>query len=281
MTNCKRHRLNFRSNWREDCMFFVFWLVFFVIGFVFGVLLLLFGIIAISLTERKSNEKKHPASSPKFNKTVPLKWLNTLMWMIFPSFLNSRLLKREIKKIFRSIPNDVGAIKSLKLKEFHLKNENPPTIDGMSLISGSGRDHLEFQFHYDPGLTITAAAELILPYIRGVSVTLNFSLHSFLGNLKLFVPKNEGRAEIQIIDNTKIDCDVKAELAGLIRVQTDDMQAIWSSLLDWVHSYLRAKVITVPLEECLEGDKSKKKEEKKGNPLVKVRMYSDYHEYVF
>lgn len=264
-------------------MFFLFWIIFFALGFVIGLISVLIGIITLYYyhIRRDTKEKVNPVSSPKFNKTVPLGWLNTLMWMIFPSFLNSDLLKREMRKIFQSIPRDVRAIKSLTLKDVQFKNDIPPTIEGMSLLTAKDRDHIEFRVHYNPGITIIASAELLLPYIRDVNVTLNFSLHSVHGNVRFFVPRNEGRAEIQMIDNTKIDCDVKAVL-GAFTVHTEEMQAIWSSVLDSVHSYLRRMVIRVPLEECLYGKpKEEKKKEKKGDPLVKVRVFRDYHEYVF
>ena len=237
-------------------MFLIFAIPLFALGAIAGISILLFCIIYFA--RQPLNQKPHermttPKEPPtvKFSTSVPLKWMNTFLWVVFPSFVSLHKLKLEIRRAFARIPRDVRAVQSLTLKDFSLRNPLPPSIDGVSLVSTGEHDSIEFGFHYSPKLSITAGAVVFVPYIGLVNVNVRVSLHSFRGHMRLYVPNATGPAEIHILESTEIKCDLKAELGSLIKVETEAMNSIWQSILNWIHTYLRSKVIKIPLEEML------------------------------
>ena len=237
-------------------MFLIFAIPLFALGALAGISLLLFCIIYFA--RQPLNQKPHermttPKAPPtvKFSTSVPLKWMNTFLWVVFPSFVSLHKLKLEIRRAFARIPRDVRAVQSLTLKDFSLRNPLPPSIDGVSLVSTEEHDSIELGFHYSPKLSITAGAVVFVPYIGLVNVNVRVSLHSFRGHMRLYVPDATGPAEIHILESTEIKCDLKAELGSLIKVETEAMNSIWQSILNWIHTYLRSKVIKIPLEELL------------------------------
>lgn len=305
-------------------MLLIFALPLFAVGAILGIVVLLACIAIVSGKALKAPRRRviaKPAPTGpnvRFSTSVPLQWMNKLLWVAYPSFVSLQKLKQEIRSAFTRIPRDVKAVRSLTLKDFTLQNPLPPSIDGVSLVSTGSVDSIELGFHYTPRLSISAEASVVVPYIGVVRVNLRVSLHSFRGHMRLFVPKTRGRAEIHILESTEIKCDLKAELGSLIKVETEAMNSIWQSILNWIHSYLHSKVIKIPLEEVLEekprqaskiagpvkmmsppkmmspkrrplqprspkwqAPKVQSPRKRKQDPLVKTRVFFSFRDYVF
>jgi hypothetical protein len=283
-----------------------FSLLFGIVGAVLGsfTLVLILILSGIRSTKHSLRTRRLPKiRQPNFvyGTRVPLTWFNTLCACLYPSLVNKEFLRTEIETVFATIPEDVSAIRSIRLIGFELST-SPPVIDEISLETSSRNNEVVFRFRFNPGLVCQVSLGVPVLLVSEIQIAAHLTFTGFDGAFRLFIPPKAGPMQLRILPTTVINCDFGVEVGSTMKVtQSADLIPIWTSLLDWAHGYIHRKVITIPLEEAVlrapdsrpetklekptkgkgRSRRRKKRSEPRGEPRVRLRRFFELYPYDF
>jgi hypothetical protein len=267
---------------------------FFLAGIFAGFFVLLLILIVPSLRFRVDSTRRNPRSPPRlpriqYNTKFPLDWFNKLSSCIYASFINRHAIHHVLREAFDGIPTETGAVRSLELINFDVGHISPPGINSISLIASNRRDLVEFSLQFAPELLIQVAADIVIPWLGLTRITARIKLHCLCGHFNLFIPPKEGAMELRILDDTNLNCDFETIIGSYVRLDTEAISYIWSTLLSRVHASLRSREFKIPLEAALERrpDTQRRPEvkptqsRKQTRSIIAVHRFTDFSDFVF
>jgi hypothetical protein len=205
-------------------------------------------------------------------------------------------IRSEIEKIFENVPREVPRIRSLRLISFEL-SPSPPIITEISLETCSKTNDVVFRLRYQPDLICHVSLGVPVPLLTEIQISAHLIFSSFDGAFRLFVPPQHGPMQLRVLSTTAIDCSFGLELGSTLKMtQAADLAPLWAALLDWIHRFVHAKVITIPLEQKIPVPDSRPKSPPKPRvkkkqrrmvpsepeaPRVTVRRHFEFYQEIF